>query len=65
METQVFSVASDGTVTSTFPDGNFETRFFRGSTQFTYDGSSPYDDNSYRLLNITSTNITIGISIYK
>ena len=48
---------SDGTVTSTFSDGNFETRFLGGSTQFTYDGSSPYDDNSYRLANVTSTNI--------
>ena len=61
-EAQVFSANSDGTVTSTFSDGNFETRFFRGSTQFTYDGSSPYDDNSYRLANVTSTNITASQS---
>ena len=57
-EAHVFSAQSTGEVTSTFSDGNFETRFFRGSTQFTYDGSSPYADNSYRLANVTETNIT-------
>ena len=57
-EAHVFSAQSTGEVTSTFSDGNFETRFFRGSTQFTYDGSSPYDNNSYRLANVTETNIT-------
>jgi hypothetical protein len=58
-EAHVFTANSDGTVTSTLADGAFETRFFRGAQQYTYDGASPYDTNSYRVANVTATGITI------
>ena len=57
-EAHVYAADSNGTVTSTLSDGAFETRFFRGAQQYHYDGSSPYDTNSYRIANVTKTGIT-------
>ena len=61
-EAHVFPADSTGTVTSVLSDGAFETRFFRGATRYTYDGSSPYDTNSYRLANVTATGISVNES---
>lgn len=61
-EAHVFAADSTGTVTSVISDGAFETRFFRGAQQYTYDGTSPYDINSYRVANVSATGITISQS---
>lgn len=61
-EAHVFTAKSTGEITSTLADGNFQVRFFRGATQYTYDGSSPYGSDSYRLANVTATNITASQS---
>ena len=62
-EAHVFSANSVGDLLSPLADGAFETRFFRGATQYTYDQTSPYSDNSYRTGSVTLNNITTGSSV--
>jgi len=61
-EAHVFTANSLGTITSNLSDGAFETRMFRGSTQFTYeDNGAPYSANTYRI-NATSSSIELSQS---
>ncbi len=62
-ETHSFPAANDGTVAnSDEAAGAFEVRVFKGTTQFTYDGTSGYDNNSYRIGTVTTSGITLSQS---
>lgn len=55
-ESHIFSEDTSSVIDYT--GGETEVRFYRGTTQYTYDQSSPYNANSYRTGSITPTNLS-------
>ena len=62
-ESHTFPASSSGVVSS-YDNGETDVLFYRGTTQYTYDGTSPYSSNTYRIGTVSNPNITMSQSTY-